>query len=206
MASSTTSTNASQWIGNIAGVSIGNGTPDSGSQDLHGIAIEMNGDADSIQSITGNTVRNTDIEGIFVQSRLDNDADAQVGRHDFALVDNGTAAPDDNSAFPFGAVYGNRVESRNTTVLCLDMAGNNAGSVGGLEHFRLRQRDTAAFHFERLTDGDGTPNEVILSTALVESHMVSQNDPGNTADATLTTGFNEAADNVCRTALIGRML
>ena len=96
-------------------------------------------------------------------------------------------------------VYGNRVEARNTTALCLDMAGNSAGSVGGLEHFRLRQRDTAGFHFERLSDGDGTPGETILSTATVEAHIVGQNDGGTTADATLTTGFTEAADGHCRT-------
>ncbi len=197
--SSSTSTNASQWVGTISGVSIGDGTPDSGAADLHGIAIEMNGDADSIQSLTGNSVRNTDIDAIFVQTRLDNDADAQIGRHDVALVDNASGTPDDNSAFPFGIVYGNRVEARNTTRMCLDMAGNSAGSVGGLEHFRVRQRDTSNFHFERLTDGDGTPNELINSVALVEGHIAGQNDAGSTADATLVAGFNEADDEICRT-------
>ena len=197
--SSSTSTNASQWVGEISGVTIGDGTPDSGSENLHGIAIEMNGDADSIQTIEGNDVRNTDIDAIFVQTRLDNDADAQIGRHDFALVDNTSGTPDDNSPFPFMIAYGNRIESRNTTAVCLDMSGNSAGSVGGLEHFRLRQRDTSSFGLERLSDGDGTPNELINSTAAVEAHMLAQNDAGNTADATLAIGFTETTDNACRT-------
>ena len=199
IASSTSSTNASVWVGEITGVTIGDGTPDSGARDLHGIAIEMNGDADSIQSITGNSVRNTDIEAIFVQSRLDNDADAQTGHHDFALVDNASGTPDDNSPFPFMISYGNRIEARNTTSLCLDMAGNSAGSVGGLEHFRLRQRDGSGFGLERLSDGDGTPNELILSAPIVEAHIVGQNDAGSTADATLIAGFAETADQACRT-------
>jgi methionine-rich copper-binding protein CopC len=197
--SGSTSTNALQWNGTVSGNDIGDGSANSGAVDLHGIAVEHNGDVDAITSVLNNSVSNTDVEGFFFQSRLDADADAEVGRTDLALTDNTLGTPEDNSAFPFFAVYGTRMESRNTTILCLDIAGNNAGSVGGLEHFRVRQRDTSTFHLERLTDGDGTPNEVIATTAIIESHVAGQNDVGSTADETHVAGFTEAADGVCRT-------
>jgi hypothetical protein len=198
----TTSTNASDTNGTINGNTIGDGNLDSGATDLHGIAVESQGDADSILSILNNTVRHTDIDGIFVQSRLDNDADAEVGLFDLAVTDNSVSAIDDNSAFPFGVSYGVRIESRNTTEVCMDMAGNAAASVGGQEHFRVRQRDTSNFGLERLTDGDGTPGEEILTLATIEAHIVAQNDAGSTADATQQTvgdGYIERANDACRT-------
>jgi hypothetical protein len=196
-----TSTNAMQVIGEIDGNVIGDGTPNSGATDLHGIAVEVNGDADAILSITNNSVSNTDIDGIFVQARLDNDADAETGRLDLTLRDNDVNTPDDNSAFPFGAAYGTRIESRNTTTICLDIAGNSSASVGGLEHFRTRQRDTSTFIMERLTDGDGTPGELITNLSTVEAFLAGQNDGGSTADATqqaVATGYTEAANGFCR--------
>ena len=198
--SGSTSTNALAWVGKVNNNRIGDGTADSGATDLHGIAIEFNGDVQAIVSVTNNTVRNTDIDGIFIQTRLDNDADAQTGRLDLTLRDNAVSTPDDNSAFPFFFAYGTRVEARNTTTICLDMAGNSSAGVGGAEHFQLRQRDTAIFRLERLTDGDGTPNEVITNMATVEAHIVAQNDAGSTADATQAnagTGFTETTDGFC---------
>jgi hypothetical protein len=102
-------------------------------------------------------------------------------------------------------MYGVRIEARHTSNLCLDIAGNNAGSVGGVERFRVRQRNTASFGMERLTDGDGTPNEVITNMATVEAFVVAQNDAGSTADATNqtagVTGFTERANGFCRSPL-----
>jgi hypothetical protein len=190
-----------QVIGEITSNVVGDGTPNSGATDLHGIAVEFNGDADAILSITNNSVSNTDIDGIFVQTRLDNDADAETGRLDLTLRDNDVNTPDDNSAFPFGAAYGTRIESRNTTTICLDIAGNSSASVGGLEHFRTRQRDTSTFIMERLTDGDGTPGELITNLSTIEAFLVGQNDGGSTADATqqtVSTGYTEAANGFCR--------
>jgi hypothetical protein len=194
--SGTTTTSAAQWNGRINNNQIGDGSPDSGAHDLYGIAVELNGDVQSIISITSNNIRNTDIEGIFVQTRLDDDGDGQTGSLNLTIRGNVLGTPDDNSAFPFGFVYGMRVEARNTTSITLDMANNQASGIGGAEDIRLRQRDTATFRLERLTDGDGTPNEVITNMATVEARIISDN-PGNTADATqqtVSTGFTEAAN------------
>jgi hypothetical protein len=195
---STTSTNASQVVGTISGNSIGDGTADSGSRDSNGILMDLRGDVDAVIAVTNNTIRNTDVDGIFVQTRLDNDADAETGRLDLTLTGNVVNTPDDNSAFPFGTVHGMRVEARNTSTVCLDISGNTSSSVGGAEHFRVRQRDSSVFVLERLSDGDGTPNEVLNNVATVESFVAGQNAGGSTADATLVTGFTEAANGFCR--------
>jgi hypothetical protein len=189
--SGTTTTNAAQLRGTISGNTIGNGTTDSGSQNAFGIAVDLRGDIDAVLSITNNTVRNTDIEGIFVQARLDNDADAEIGRLDLTLRDNTVFAPDDNSAFPFGFVYGTRLESRNTTDVCLDIASNTSAGVGGAEHFRVRQRDTSIFRVERLALG---PQNAATTAAFVAA----ENDGGSTASATVATNFTGVANGTCR--------
>ncbi len=190
----TDATNSSQFVGTVSNNTIGNGTADSGSTTSFGIAADLRGDVDAILSITGNNVRNTDIEGIFVQSRLDNDADAQVGRLDLTLTGNTVGKPDDNSAFPFGAVFGVRVESRNTYVQCMDISGNLAASVGAAEHFRVRQRDTSTFNLERFS---GAGN----NAAVVATFIAGQNLAGSTASATVATTFTGVPNGTCRKPL-----
>ena len=192
------STEASTIRGTIAGNGIGNGTADSGSRDMFGVALDLRGDQDAVIAVTGNTIRNTDFEGVWVSSADFGANPAQQGRLDLTLRDNGVGTPDDNSAFPLGFVRGVLVDARHTTALCLDMASNASAGVGGGEHFRLRQRDTSTLRLERLTDGDATPGELIASVALVESHVVAENDSGSTADATLVAGFTEATSGYCR--------
>jgi hypothetical protein len=165
------STNASSYLATFSNNTIGNGTADSGSRNSFGIAVDMRGDVSAAIEIKNNVIRNTDIEGIFVQSRLDDDGDGQVGSLALTLRDNTVFTPDDNSAFPFVTLNGIRVEARNTTVLCLDIASNTSASVGGLEHFRVRQRDTSTFNLERFS-GVGT-NE-----AAVASFIAAQNEIG----------------------------
>lgn len=177
---------------------IGDRTIDSGSRDAQGIDIDFRGDADVIVSVTNNIISNTDIEGIHAQGRLDNVA-AGNPRFDLNLQNNVINTPDDNSAFPFGFLYGVLIESRNNWTMCMDISGNDSASVGGAEHFRTRQRDTSAFILERFSDGDGTPNEIINNVALVETFVAGQNIGGSTADATLVAGFTEGASGVCRT-------
>ncbi|HYO12080.1 MAG TPA: hypothetical protein VE685_02675, partial [Thermoanaerobaculia bacterium] len=198
-----TATNAMQVVGTILNNTIGDGLPgtaDSGSRDSQGIDIDIRGDADSIVSITGNTVSHTDIEGIRVQGRLDDQdgPDAEKGRLDLTLRNNVVNTPDDNSAFPFGNLHGVLIEARNTFTVCMDIANNDSSSVGTFEHFRVRQRDSSVFLLERLSDGDGTPNEVLNNVATVESHIAGQNVAGSSADATLVSGFTEAVSGTCR--------
>ena len=195
-------TNAAQYTLTASGNVVGNGTADSGSRDARGIALDVRGEGDAVTTISNNTISNTDIEGIFAQSRLDTvdetTPDADIGLFDINLTNNVINTPDDNSAFPFGAVFGVLLESRNTTNACMNIAGNDSASVGAFEHFRVRQRDTATFRLERLSDGDAIPNELLNDTALVESFVVGQNVGGSTADALLATGFTEAANGICR--------
>lgn len=192
-----TSLPASQINGEVNGNNIGNGSADSGSRDRYGIAKDLRGDQQSIWSINANNVRNTDFSGIWVSS-----ADFGVVAGPSAVAhmtvrDNTVGTIDDNSEFPVFGLWGTLIDVRHTTTGCLDMFSNTSTGTLGLEHFRLRQRDTSIFRLERLSDGDAMPGEQINSVALVEAHIVSQNDPGSTADATLVTGFSEAADNAC---------
>jgi len=201
IATDTTSTHDLQLVGKASSNVIGDGTLDSGAKDLYGIAVDLQGDVDAILSLTSNAVSNTNLDGIYVQTRLDNDGDAEIGRLDLTLRGNDVNTPDDNGVPPVGSSYGTRVESRNTTTVCLDIAGNASAGVGGLEEFRTSQLDASTFILERLTDGDGTPSEVITSMPAVESFLAGQNDAGSTADATqqtVTTGYTEAADGFCR--------
>jgi hypothetical protein len=191
------STNASHIRGVISGNVIGDGTADSGSRDMFGIGIDVRGDQDAIIEVLNNNVRNTDFEGIWVSS-ADFGAGGQNGRLDLFLRDNVVGTPDDNSGFPVGLIRGVLVDGRHTTTVCMDISGNTSAGIGGGEHFRVRQRDTATFLMERFTDGDGTPGELITDPAVVQAFVAAQNDPGSTANATLVLGFTEAADNSCR--------
>jgi hypothetical protein len=165
---------------------------------MFGIALDLRGDQDSIIAVNNNNVRNSDFEGIWVSSADFGTLVGPSARLDLTLRDNTVGAPDDNSGFPVGLVRGVLVDGRHTTTVCLDMSSNTSAGIGGGEHFRVRQRDTATFHLERLSDGDGTPNELINNVATVEAHIAAQNDAGSTADATLITGFIEAANGFCR--------
>jgi hypothetical protein len=191
LVTSTTSTNASQFVGTFDNNIIGDGTPNSGSRDAFGVAGDIRGDVDAILQVNGNTVRNTDFDGIFVQGRLDADADAERGRLDLTLRNNSVGTPDDNSAFPLGNVNGVRVEARNTFNLFLDISGNTAGSVGAATQFRVRQLNTSAFNLERFT-GVGT------STASVAGFVAAENAAGSTASATLATTFTGVASGTTR--------
>jgi hypothetical protein len=129
---------------------------------------------------------------VFVQARLDNDGDGAHGRLDLTLRDNTIGTPDDDSAFPVGQVHGIRIESRNTTDVCLDIAANDSSSLGGGSDFRLRQRDTSTFRLERFA-GSGT------SDSDVSAFLIAQNAAGSTASATHATSYTGVADGACRT-------
>ncbi|HTG35326.1 MAG TPA: cadherin domain-containing protein [Thermoanaerobaculia bacterium] len=189
--SGTTATNAAQLQGKVSNNIIGNANMDSGSRDAFGIGIDADGDVDAVISVTNNTIQHTDFEGIFAESAFDDDADAETGKLDLTVTGNTVGAPDDNSAFPIGAIYGVRLESRRTTTLCLDISGNTAASTGGLERFRVRQRDTSTFKLERF--GGAGNND-----AVVAAFIAGQNAAGSTASATHATTYTGVAGGTCR--------
>jgi hypothetical protein len=59
------------------------------------------------------------------------------------------------------------------------------------------RHNTSTVLFERLSDGDATPGELVTDPAVVQAHVVSENDPGATANVLLATGFTEAASGAC---------
>jgi hypothetical protein len=198
---STDATSAMEARGTFSGNVIGNNNADSGSQDFHGIAIDVRGDERALLAVNSNTIRHVEFQGIFIQ---DTDFGAVAGPpsdHDLTIRDNSVQNIDDNSGFPCGSPWGTLVDMRHTTTACMDMAGNTSAESPngcGAAHFRVRQRDTASFLIERLTDGDGTPGEVINVAATVQAHVQSQNDAGSTAIVTpIVLGFTEAANGAC---------
>ncbi len=204
-----TSTNASQIRGTFSGNAIGDNTIESGTGEplpvAYGIAIDLRGDQDSALAVTGNTLQHTEWEGIWISAADFGSNAAQNPTTDLTVRDNNVLSIDDNGDGPGGDpdfprldIRGVLVDFRHTMNGCLDMAGNTSVGSPGFEHIRVRQRDTSVVRLERFSDGDATPNEVINNVATVESFLAAQNDPGSTADATLTTGFTEAADGVCR--------
>ena len=171
---------------------IGNGTADSGSRDANGISYDLEGAADIVLDVSNNTVRNTDTQGIFIQSVRFPSGTPNVGPNvDLHVRDNTVTNIDDNSAFPFGFQHGTQIEARRNSTMCLDIAGNTSTGIGGAEHFRVRQRDASTFRLERQGAVSGT-NDAALAT-----FIAGQNDAGSTASVTHATTFTAVADGFC---------
>ena len=188
-----TSTAAAHVIGHIRNNAIGDTTADSGARDLIGIAIEFNDDADGVISVSNNNIRHTDQEGIFVQARDPNTGDSNAANAtlDLHVLNNTISSIDDNTAFPFGFVYGMRLESRHVTDVCLDISGNSSANVGAAEQIRVRQRDTSVFRLERFAGNGAVDTDV-------EGFLIVQNPALATADATHATQFTGVANGACR--------
>jgi hypothetical protein len=138
-------------------------------------------------NVSNNIVQNTALNGIFIQTR---DPSAVAGNITADVtVRNNTVGPiSDDDDFPFGAgpnqaeTHAIRIESRNDSVLRLDIANNSADGLGGNQDYLVRQRDTSTFALERLT-GSGTDDTNI------QNFIVGQNPSpaGQTARATHAT-------------------
>ena len=165
-------------------------TADSGSRYANGISFDLEGAGTIALSVTGNTIKHTDTQGIFIQSRRPISPASAGPFVDLTVRDNSVTNIDDNSAFPFFFQYGTQIEARNVSTMCMDMAGNTSTGVGGAEHFRTRQRDTSTFKLERLT-GSGSDD------TNVANFIASQNDAGSTASVTHATTFTAVADGTC---------
>lgn len=178
--------------GTVANNVVGDGTADSGSHDANGISYQLGGGADIRMAVTGNTVRNTDTQGIFIQSVRFPSGTAALGPNvDLTLRNNTVSGIDDNSAFPFGVQHGTQVEARRNSSMCLDIAGNSSTGIGGAERFLVRQRDASTFRLERLT-GSGADD------ANVASFIAAQNAAASTARVTHSTAFTPVADGTCQ--------
>lgn len=98
-----TSTSASQLRGRVRGNVIGDNTAGSGARDGIGLRIEVSDDADAVIEVTGNDIRHTDRDGIFIQSRDPNtgDGDPATAAVDLTVTGNTVGTPDDDSASVF---------------------------------------------------------------------------------------------------------
>ena len=158
------------------------GAPRSGNENFFGIAADIRDSATVRLNVSNNIVRNTALNGIFIQTR---DPSAVAGAIDADVtVRNNTVGPiSDDDDFPFGAgpnqaeTHAIRIESRNDSNLCLDLAGNSADGLGGNQDYLVRQRDTSTFNLERLT---GNAADVTN----IESFVVGQNPTPGWANGT----------------------
>ncbi len=82
-------------------------------------------------------------------------------------VRNNTVGPiSDDDDFPFGAgpnqaeTHATRIESRNDSDLCLDIANNSSDGLGGNQDYLVRQRDTSTYRLERLGANTNDPTTV----------------------------------------------
>jgi hypothetical protein len=93
---------------------------------------------------------------------------------DVTLRNNTVGPISDDDDFPFGGAPGTaethatRVESRNDSNLCLDIANNSSDGLVSNQDYLVRQRDTSTFRLERL----GANTNVV---ATVESCIAGQN-------------------------------
>lgn len=183
-----TSTSSSEIHGTISGNTIGNGTPNSGSRDAYGIAIDLRGDQSSFLNISGNNVRNADINTVWITSADFGTAGPpapNAGKLDLTFANNTLGTPDDDSPFPFFFNYTTLIDVRHTTRCHADIQGNTiAAGVGGAQAIRVRQRDQSIFGLERLNGGSGTG----IGAATVQAHITSENN-GCTSNATIVGGF-----------------
>jgi uncharacterized repeat protein (TIGR01451 family) len=143
--------------GTITGNNVGNGTLDSGSRDAYDIAVSQRGNPQWRLAITNNTVRNSDFEGIFV--RIGDNLAGDTGTLNLTLTGNTVFPPDDNSCgggppcvptplYPNGI----HVRSRQSTVLCANIAnnesqGNGHGTVT-VYGYHLQRSDTSTFSLQ----------------------------------------------------------
>lgn len=179
---SDTTTTATQVTGRVRNNVVGNGVADSGSALGRGLSMDFRGGADAIVAVTGNTIRNTDYEGVYIQGRIDNPLSAQSGRLDLTFTGNTVATIDDNTAFPYGNVHGVNIDARNSWRFYLDISGNTSTSRGTGSHVFVRQRDQSVFNLERAPLGP-------VAAASAASFVAGQNVGGTTAAATAATSF-----------------
>ena len=173
------------------------GQPRSGNENFFGIAGDLRDAGTYKLNVSNNTILNTALNGIFIQSR---DPSAVAGNitADVTLRNNTVGPISDDDDFPFGAgpnqaeTHATRVESRNDSNLCLDIANNSSDGLGGNQDYLVRQRDTSTFRLERL--GASTNN-----VATVEAFITGQNPSpaGQTTRATVATTYTAVGDGTC---------
>ena len=170
------------------------GAPRSGNENFFGIAGDIQDSGTVRANVSNNTVRNTALNGIFIQTR---DPSAVAGNLTANItVRNNTVGPiSDDDDFPFGAgpnqaeTHAIRIESRNDSVLRLDIANNSADALGGNQDYLVRQRDTSTYALERLTGN-------AADDANIQNFIAAQNPSpaGQTARATHATTYTAIAD------------
>jgi hypothetical protein len=170
----------------------------SGNENSFGIAGDIRDSVTVRAEVSNNVVRNTALNGIFIQTR---DPSVVAGAIDADVtVRNNTVGPiSDDDDFPFGAgpnqaeTHAIRVESRNDSNLCMDMAANSGDGLGGNQDYLVRQRDTSTFAVERVTGN-------VADATNIQNFIVAQNPSpaGQTARATVATTFTAVADGTCQ--------
>ena len=170
------------------------GAPRSGNENFFGIAGDIQDSGTYKVNISNNTIRNTAFNGIFIQTR-DPSAVAGNSTTDLTLRNNIVGSISDDDDFPAGAgpnqaeTHAIRIESRNDSVLRVDIANNSADGLGANQDYLVRQRDTSTFALERLSSNTNV-------AATVELFIIGQ-DPspaGQTARATVATTYTAIAD------------
>ena len=171
---------------------IGGSAADSGSRDANGISYDLEGAADIALAVTGNIVRHTDTQGIFVQSVRFPAGTPNAGPTvDLTLRDNSVSEHRRQQRVPVRLPIRHSDRGPAQLDMCLDIAGNTSTGVGGAEHFRVRQRDASTFNLERYS-GSGTDD------AAVAAFLAAQNAAGSTGSATHATTFGGVADGTCQ--------
>ena len=174
----------------------------SGNENFFGIAGDIQDSPLVRLNITSNTVRNTALNGIFIQTR-DPGALAGAVDADLTLRTNTVGPISDDDDFPFGGAAGTaethaiRIESRNDSNLCMDINGNSGDALSVNQDYLVRQRDTSIFSLERLAANTNV-------AATVEAFIVAQNPApaGQTARATIATQFTAVADGTCQNPIL----
>ncbi|MEA2474727.1 MAG: hypothetical protein QOE06_2642 [Thermoleophilaceae bacterium] len=184
--------------GTISGNAVGDNNVRSGGLNQFGISGEIDDPAIANIDVSGNNVKHTAQEGILISAN-DFSSLPTHANVDLTVRNNTVGAPDGQAVSPQAGHYGTRIESRQDSDLCLDMAGNNStgwdnvagGTIAGtFTGIRVRERDTALFSLERL------PASTTNNTT-VASFVASQNSP-STANALNTAGFTAVADGTCQ--------
>jgi hypothetical protein len=167
----------------------------SGNENFFGIAGDIRDSPNVRANITGNTVRHTAANGIFVQAR-DPNAAAGNSNTDLTIRNNIVGSIDDDDDFPYGNGPGQtethaiRIESRNDSNLRLDIAGNSADGIASNEDYLLRQRDTSLFSLERL--GSSTAVDATVAAFITNQNPTPS---GQVARITHTVQYTAIPDN-----------
>ena len=110
-----------------------------------GISVQQSGTDDMVVELNGNTIRDSNEEGIVVNV---GSGAADNGRLDLTMDGNIVHPPLDPAT---SGIFGTTIQAQSQTTLCANVSNNQSIGVNGAEDFQLAQNGSASFFLQGFT-------------------------------------------------------